>query len=456
MAVIQSKGKFQEVRKIYDVLGFGLGPANLALLTTIQEEGEAVHGREISRLCIERQQGFCWHPGMLLDGAHIQLSFLKDLVTLRNPKSHFTFLNYLHHKGRLDRFANLRHFFPTRVEFNDYYRWAVEQVSDHVRFGAEVVEIAPVMEDGGKRVEMVKVVVRDVESGEEEEYLTRNLVVATGGTPFMPRGVDYHYSERTIHSNQFLHRIQRDYPDVDRPYRFVIVGSGQSAAEIFQYLYSKYPNADVTSTMRRFAYQPADESHFVNEIFFPEMEDFLFNLPEEKRQYIMKAHRDTNYSAVDRELIEEIYRFLYQCELEGECRARIRHFLELKGVRDEGDEVVLEFRNFIDDKTEVLRADAAIMATGYIRPKRHPLIDNLSSYLVSDGADGYEVGRYYRIQTRDDFLPQLFLQGFSEDTHGLSDTLLSCLPIRSYHILQSLALEAEGQPIGQKVEEVAI
>jgi lysine/ornithine N-monooxygenase len=38
-----------------------------------------------------------------------------DLVTLRNPQSRFTFL-----KDHLNKFINLRNFYPTRIEFNDY------------------------------------------------------------------------------------------------------------------------------------------------------------------------------------------------------------------------------------------------------------------------------------------------------------------------------------------------
>ena len=61
---------------------------------------------------------------MLLEQAHMQVSFLKDLATLRNPTSRFTFINYLHEKGRLQDFINLKTFFPSRHEFNDYLAWA--------------------------------------------------------------------------------------------------------------------------------------------------------------------------------------------------------------------------------------------------------------------------------------------------------------------------------------------
>nr|WP_238356691.1 SidA/IucD/PvdA family monooxygenase [Kribbella italica] len=61
---------------------------------------------------MERQRGFGWHRGMLIEDATMQVSFLKDLVTLRNPASEFTFLTYLHSKGRLVDFINHKTLFP--------------------------------------------------------------------------------------------------------------------------------------------------------------------------------------------------------------------------------------------------------------------------------------------------------------------------------------------------------
>lgn len=398
-------------------------------------------------MCIERKKDFQWHPGMLLEGARIQLSFLKDLVTLRNPRSRFTFLNYLREKDRLDRFANLRNFFPTRLEFNDYYRWVADQVDDDVRYGGEIVSILPQPAPDGGRIETVKVQVRDVDTGELEEYLTHNLVVATGGVPKLPQALQLDSCPRVLHSRDFLLRIPAECAQRDAAYRFIVVGSGQSAAEIFEYLYKRYPNADVTATLRRFAFHPADESHFVNEIFFPRMEGFLFDLPQEQRLAIIDDHRDTNYSAVDRELIQAIYEDLYQFDLAGDDRVQVLPFLELEAAEERGDDVRLTYRNLVRDTTEQLRADYVILATGYERPKRHPLIEGLRPHLLVDEDGAYRVSRDYHVRAHEDFQPRIFLQGFSEHTHGLSDTLLSTLPMRSLQILQALRTEDGAMPV---------
>ena len=81
------------------VLGVGFGPANLALAVALREiAGGALAERSVF---LEKQPRFGWHRGMLIDGATMQVSFLKDLVTLRNPRSPYTFVAYLDAQGRL-------------------------------------------------------------------------------------------------------------------------------------------------------------------------------------------------------------------------------------------------------------------------------------------------------------------------------------------------------------------
>lgn len=112
---------------VFDLVGVGFGPANLALAIALYEVGETQDCRDLKAVFLEAKQEFLWHPGLLLEDMSIQVSFLKDLATLRNPCSQFTFLNYLQEKGRLDSFINLQEFFPTRLEINDYFRWAAER-----------------------------------------------------------------------------------------------------------------------------------------------------------------------------------------------------------------------------------------------------------------------------------------------------------------------------------------
>jgi L-ornithine N5-oxygenase len=50
------------------------------------------------------------------------------------------------------------------------------------------------------------------------------------------------------------------------------------------------------------------------------------------------------------------------------------------------------------------------------------------------GLDHVEVGRRYRVDLGEDTRAGLYLQGFNEATHGISDSLLSVLAQRSHEI----------------------
>jgi L-ornithine N5-monooxygenase len=98
-----------------DLVGVGFGPSNLGLAIALAERS----GPALSMRFLERQERFGWHRGMLLEDATMQVSYLKDLVTLRNPASGYGFLSYLHDRGRLVDFINYGSPFPTRIEFHD-------------------------------------------------------------------------------------------------------------------------------------------------------------------------------------------------------------------------------------------------------------------------------------------------------------------------------------------------
>ena len=118
--------------KVFDTLGIGFGPANLSLAIALREASASCDW-PLKIQFLESKPTFAWHPGMLIEGTTIQVSFLKDLVTLSNPCSHFTFINYLKQVGRLDEFINLQEFFPSRLELNDYFCWAAKHFSELVR-----------------------------------------------------------------------------------------------------------------------------------------------------------------------------------------------------------------------------------------------------------------------------------------------------------------------------------
>ncbi|HEX4955028.1 MAG TPA: SidA/IucD/PvdA family monooxygenase [Thermoanaerobaculia bacterium] len=432
----------------YDVLGVGFGPANLALAIALEEDGEKAGGRHLSRLFLDTKSEQVWHPGLLLENSLIQISVLKDLVTIVNPRSRFTFLNYLKEKGRLFEFLNLRDLFPTRLEFNDYLRWVSSQLDHDARFSRQVEAVEPI-DEGGGRIERLRVRARNLLTGDAEEYQTRSLVVATGGKPWLPEGVELEPEGRAFHAHETLQRLERDFPESQRAYRFVVIGSGQTGAELFDYLMRRYPKAEVTAAIRRFAFKPVDESDFTNEIFFPENIDFFYGLPDAKRAAFFESLKDVNYAVVDHPLIKRIYRGLYDERARGIERGRVMRFLDLERLSEEPGKVVAHFRNQMTEEPVVLEADGLIVATGYERPKRHPLLRSLDAHFLSAPSGRYKMERDYSIAARPGFEAKVYLQGDCEESHGISETVLSLVPQRAQDILASLkgVLAAEATPL---------
>ncbi|MDI4664954.1 lysine N(6)-hydroxylase/L-ornithine N(5)-oxygenase family protein [Xanthobacter autotrophicus] len=413
--------------KIHDLIGVGFGPSNLAIAIAL--EGMGAPG-----LCahfIEKQQSFVWHGGMLLPGSDMQISFLKDLALQRDPSSPFTFLAYLHENGRLMDFINLKTFFPSRIEFNDYLRWAAGKFNACVSYGEEVVALEP--EVSGGSVDVVRVISRAAD-GRARVRRTRNLALATGGTLRVPElFAPFRNVPRIFHSAAYLSNIDSfDFGCHPAP-RIAVVGAAQSAAEIFLDLTARFPHGRVDMIVRGHALRPSDDTPFVNEIFNPEFTDFIFRQSEPRRRALIADFKSTNYSVVDADLIARIYDVLYQQKVTGDKRHQVRRLTEVTWVGEADGAVVLDLAVGPDGEEARAFYDAVVLATGYVRDGGRALLGGLEPY-VAIGA----VGRDYRLATAPEFRPAVFIQGTNEGTHGLSDTLLSVLATRGQEIAEAV------------------
>jgi len=195
---------------IYDVLGIGFGPSNLALAIALHEHSAQSPAGAVPRVqFLEKQARFGWHRGMLIDDATMQVSFLKDLVTMRDPTSDFSFLCYLRDQDRLVDFLNLKTLFPLRIEFHDYFEWAAARVAHLVEYSAEVVSVRPVTEDG--EIRFFDVASRDPRApGRLTVRRARSVCVATGLEPHLPPGADRRDRKRR-HFGRVCQRGHRNF-----------------------------------------------------------------------------------------------------------------------------------------------------------------------------------------------------------------------------------------------------
>jgi L-ornithine N5-oxygenase len=244
----------------FDLICVGFGPASLAVAVALHDalSKQGSRGTPPKVLFIEKQDGFAWHAGMLLPGAKMQISFVKDLATLRDPRSDFTFLNYLHSQDRLVDFTNLDTFLPARIEYEDYMRWAASAFRHVVQYGHQVVSVTPENQGQGP-TESFTVKARNTQTGQIRTCIGRNVLIASGGQPSLPPSLPVKHP-RVIHSSQYAYLVPRLLTNPNAPYRVTVIGAGQSAAEIFNNVQTLYPNSQTRLVMRQEFLRPSDDS----------------------------------------------------------------------------------------------------------------------------------------------------------------------------------------------------
>ncbi|MDJ1132100.1 lysine N(6)-hydroxylase/L-ornithine N(5)-oxygenase family protein [Streptomyces iconiensis] len=422
---------------VHDLIGIGFGPSNAAMAIAVSEHNARLGGEEpVTAHFFEQQPCFGWHRGMLIDDATMQVSFLKDLVTLRNPASEFSFLCYLKDKGRLVDFINHKNLFPLRVEFHEYFEWAAAKVDDMVSYGHEVIGVEPVFHGGD--VTYMDVTVR---SGEGlSVHRARNLVVATGLRPLMPDGVER--GDRVWHTSDLLAKI--DGLEDASPSRFVVVGAGQSAAENVAYLHRRFPRAEVCAVFSRYGYSPADDSGFANRIFDPDAVDDYFAAPEHVKNRLMDYHGNTNYSVVDIDLIDDLYRQTYREKVLGSERLRFLNVSRLASVKETQDKVHATVRSLVTGEETDLEADVVVFATGYSPADPLGLLGEAAEHCLRDDQGRVRVERDYRVATDPGLRCGIYVQGGTEHTHGITSSLLSNTAVRVGEILDSLLNRGSG------------
>ena len=427
-----------------DIVGIGFGPSNLALSIAVEEHNQ-VGGPLLNAEFLERQNRFGWHRGMLLDDATMQVSFLKDLVTMRNPGSEYTFLTYLHERGRLAEFINHKILFPLRIEFHDYLEWAAARLAHTVTYGLRVVGVEPVYardldgDDPGTDPDTLVAfdVVGEAPGGTRRvTRRARNVAVAVGLAPKLPPAATL--GPRVWHNLDLLSRVATVSRDPE-PRRFVVVGAGQSAAEAVAYLHQQFPHAEVCSVFSRYGYAPSDDTPFANRIFDPDAVDVYFDADDDVKRMLFDYHRNTNYSVVDAELIEELYRREYRERVEGVRRLRMMKASQVVAVDESSDHVRVAVRSLPSGHVETLDADAFVYATGY-RPVDPMSLLGRAGDLVERRPDGAPaVRRDYSLELKVPSHAGIYVQGGTEHSHGISSSLLSNVAVRTGEIVESIA-----------------
>ncbi|WP_330339809.1 lysine N(6)-hydroxylase/L-ornithine N(5)-oxygenase family protein [Streptomyces sp. NBC_00557] len=407
----------------YDFVGIGLGPFNLGL-ACLTEPIAALNG-----VFLESKPDFEWHAGMFLDGAHLQTPFMSDLVTLADPTSPYSFLNYLKEKGRLYSFYIRENFYPLRVEYDDYCRWAAGKLGS-VRFGTTVTEVT--YEAG----------LYAVRTQDGETFRARHLVLGTGTTPHLPEACQGLAGD-FLHTSQYMHRKA----ELQAKKSITIVGSGQSAAEIYHELLSGidvhgYRLDWVTRSPRFF---PLEYTKLTLEMTSPDYIDYFHALPEETR-YRLEREQKGLFKGINSELIDAIFDLLYQKNLTGPLRTRLLTNSTLHTATYADGGYTLGFHQDEQGKDFEIRTEGLLLATGY-RYEPPAFLAPIRDRLRFDGHGRFDVARNYAIDVTG---RGVFLQNAGVHTHSITSPDLGMGAYRNAYIIREL-LGTEYYPVEKTI-----
>jgi lysine N6-hydroxylase len=378
-----------------DVIGIGVGPFNLGLACLTDP-------LDLDTLFLEARDQLAWHPGMMLDDATLQVPFLADLVTMADPTSRWSFLSYLKEIGNLYPFYIRESFYPLRREYDDYCRWAAERLPS-VRFGQSVVAVEHV-ED---RRESSYVVT----TGTGEEHHGRRLVLGTGTQPRVLDCVREAGGPFT-HSAEYLSR-KAELQDLES---VAIVGSGQSAAEIYLDLLSEAPDHGYALTWltRSPRFFPMEYTKLTLELTSPEYTAYFQDLPELTRARLLREQRSL-YKGISGDLVDAIFDLHYQRRVTGDGpRTTLVTNTEVTGAAWDGTAYDLDLHHHETAEDFGLRTQGLVLATGY-GAQVPAFLDGVRDRIRWDADGRFLASSSYAV---DHAGQEIFVQNAEEHTHG--------------------------------------
>ncbi|MEZ0089657.1 lysine N(6)-hydroxylase/L-ornithine N(5)-oxygenase family protein [Streptacidiphilus sp. EB129] len=406
----------------YDLVGIGIGPFNLSLAALADGQPE------LRTLFLDGKPEFRWHPGLMIDGARMQVPFLADLVSLVDPTSPWSFLAYLRAHDRLFPFYFAEQSHLTRREYQHYCHWAARSLPN-CRFSSPVQTVGWESADGLFRV--------GLPAG--RSLLARNLVLGVGTEPVVPTAfAQLHATGAVHHAEDYL--TVRD--TLAAATDITVVGSGQSGAEVLLDLLRRRGEATTPHLRwitRTPALAPMEYSKLGLEHFTPDYTRYFHALPEQVRDRLVPAQWQL-YKAASADTLAGIHEALYDRTLGGAAAGtEILPGTEITaaGTGPCGG-LELHCRHPQSGAVHTVRTDTAVLATGYAA-RRPALLGPLADLVDWDDQGRYRVDLDYRVGLRPDVTGCLYVQNAELHTHGVGTPDLGLGAHRAATILNAVA-----------------
>lgn len=403
-----------------DFIAIGLGPFNLGLACLTEPIGE------LEGLFLESRPAVDWHPGMLLEWSTLQVPFLADLVTLADPTSPYSFLQYLKESGRLYPFYIRENFYPLRREYNAYCRWAAAKLPT-VRFCHHVTSVEYDERAGLYTVHAVR-----TDSGKPVEHRAPHLVLGTGTPRHVPECCQ-DLGGDVVHSADYLNAT----PALREKQSITVIGSGQSAAEIY---YDLLNDIDVHGyqlnwVTRSSRFYPLEYTKLTLELTSPDYVDYFHALPESVRHRLDAEQKDL-YQGIDSDLINAIFDLLYEKSVDAPVPTRLITNTALTGACHDParGEYTLRLHHQEQERDFTLTTQGLVLATGY-RYRVPEFLEPVRHRIRWDGHGRVDVARNYSIDITG---RGIFLQNGATHAHSVTSPDLGMGPYRNSWIIREL------------------
>ncbi|MEY2245660.1 lysine N(6)-hydroxylase/L-ornithine N(5)-oxygenase family protein [Streptomyces sp. BF23-18] len=415
-----------------DLVGIGIGPFNLSLAALAHPL------TELDTVFYEQRPGFDWHPGLLIDGATLQVPFLADLVTLAHPTSPWSFLNYLKDRDRLFPFYFAERFHIQRAEYDAYCRW----VADHLpglRFAHQVDAVRWNPEHDLFEVDFTRLDAHGQAQALGRTH-TRNIVLGVGTAPHIPEPLKPLVAAPdapVIHAADYLKHRDR-FLTADH---ITVIGAGQSGAEVFLDLLRNRPigKEKIHWLARTEAFAPMEYSKLGLEHFTPDYTRYFHALTEPVRDRLLAAQWQL-HKGIDADTIAAIHDELYRRTLHGGWPDAV--LTPAVTVRTAGriatTKIELHLEHTQQGTRSRLTTNAVVLATGYRERPIAPLLAGLDPYLRRDNAERPDIDDQFRLVLDPTVTGRVYVQNAELHTHGVGTPDLGLAAWRSATILNSL------------------
>ncbi|MFD9819987.1 lysine N(6)-hydroxylase/L-ornithine N(5)-oxygenase family protein [Streptomyces violascens] len=416
-----------------DLVGIGIGPFNLSLAAL----AHGVPGG-LDTAFYEQRPAFHWHPGLLIEGATLQVPFLADLVTLVDPASPWSFLSYLKHRERLFPFYFAEKFHIQRTEYDAYCRWVSENLTD-LHFSHQIDAVRWNPERALFEIDYTQLDIHGEAVALGRTY-AHHLAVGVGTQPHIPeplKPLADAPAVPVIHSADYLDHRAR----LLAAGHITVIGSGQSGAEVFLDLLRNRPAGaeKITWLTRTEAFAPMEYSKLGLEHFTPDYTRYFHALPEAVRDQLLPRQWQL-HKGIDADTMAAIHDELYRRTQHGgwpDVTMTPGVCVRTAG-RVATTKVELHLEHTQQGVRDRLTTDAVVLATGYRERPLTQLLAGLDPYMRYDAAQRPQIDVEFRLLLDTTVTGNVYIQNAEKHTHGVGTPDLGLAAWRSAVILNSL------------------